>query len=193
MNRTMAGRRLDTARLAATAAGALGLGHAGVSAYWALGGTALVDTIGGDIERWGRERGPSVVLALWGIAALKAVVAVAAPAVAGLPTWLPSWTAARVPRILSWIAAIVLVAYGGALTVGGLLIESGAVDASPGADRRAIAWHAYVWDPWFFLWGAAFVVTLRCTRPSAPSGMGASATNPSGSGDLGGGRELGRT
>ncbi|MPY94391.1 MAG: DUF3995 domain-containing protein [Acidimicrobiia bacterium] len=162
----MPSRRSRIAVAASLAAALLGLGHAATSAYWAQGGTALLDTIGGDIERWGRQRDPSVVGALWAIAVVKAVVALAAPAIAGRPTWLPRWTAGRAPRILSWIASITLVAYGGFLTVVGLLVQSGLVPAGSDADRRALAWHAFVWDPWFFLWGTAFLVTLLLTRSS---------------------------
>jgi len=147
----------------------LGLGHAAVSAYWAIGGTALLDTVGGEVERWGRKRGASVVAALWAIAALKAVVALAAPIVAGAWAWLPPWTRGRWPRALSWIAAVILVAYGGVLTAVGLAVEVGVVDTEPGADHRALRWHAYLWDPWFFLWGAAFVVSLWWIRPSPRS------------------------
>jgi hypothetical protein len=131
----------------------------------ALGGTALLDTIGGDIERWGRERGASVVAALWAIAVLKAVVAFAARVVAIRPAWLPSWTAGQAPRILSWIAAVILALHGGLLTVAGLAIELDVVSAAGDADTRALAWHVYLWDPWFFLWGVAFIVALWFTRP----------------------------
>lgn len=42
---------------------ALGLASAATSAYWAVGGTRLLDTIGGELERWGRERGALVLVA----------------------------------------------------------------------------------------------------------------------------------
>jgi hypothetical protein len=63
--RTAMTGRTDRARVVASIAAIVGLGHAAVSAYWALGGERLLETIGGDIERWGRERGPTVVAALW--------------------------------------------------------------------------------------------------------------------------------
>ena len=43
-------------RWAAYGACALAFGHAGVSAYWALGGTGGLDTVGGFAERWARSR-----------------------------------------------------------------------------------------------------------------------------------------
>ena len=55
----------------------LGAASAAVSAYWALGGTALLDTVGGEIERWGRERSADVVATLWVITVAKLVGAVA--------------------------------------------------------------------------------------------------------------------
>lgn len=161
--RKSAGSRVASAT--AIVATGLGLGSAALSAYWAIGGTALLDTIGGEIERWGRERGTSVVVALWLIVAVKAAVALAAPVLAAQPAWLPRWTAGRAPRILSWIAAVALTLYGGILTVVGLLVQAGVIAAAPDADPRALAWHAYVWDPWFLAWGSAFLVCLWCTRP----------------------------
>jgi hypothetical protein len=105
--------RLGAKRAAALAC-ALGLGSAAVSAYWALGGTALLHTIGGSIERWGREREPALIAGLWLIVTMKVIVALAAPVLAGVGSGLlASWTRSHVSRILGWIAATVLVLYGG--------------------------------------------------------------------------------
>ncbi|MEV0285252.1 DUF3995 domain-containing protein [Kribbella sp. NPDC050820] len=144
------------ARLTAFTACMLGLGHALFSAYWALGGTWLLDTIGGDLERWGRTREPLVILGLWLVVVLKAGVAVAAPILQYDVVRAP-----RVPRILSWIAATVLTLYGGILTLAGIVAVRSDVQAS---DPRALAWHAYFWDPWFLLWGLAFALSLWWSR-----------------------------
>jgi hypothetical protein len=152
------------ARATAVLAAGLGLGSAAISAYWAAGGTGLLDSIGGEIERWGRQRSASVVLALWLIVVLKCGIALAAPVIVVRSRWLPPWTAGRIPRALSWIAATVLAAYGAVLTVGGLLVQSGLIGASPDGDRRALAWHAYLWDPWFLAWGLAFMACLWLRR-----------------------------
>jgi hypothetical protein len=157
-----------TDRVAASAAiGAalLGVASAGVSAYWAIGGTGLLDTIGGTIERWGRERAATVVVVLWFIVVLKIVVALAAPILSGIGSGrLPVWTTARLPRALGWIAAATLTVYGGVWTIGGLLAQTGALEASADTDRKALAWHAFLWDPWFAVWGVAFVVALWRSR-----------------------------
>ncbi len=105
------------------------------------------------------------MLALAGIAVLKVVVAVAAPILVGIGHP-PAWMTGRVPRILGWVAAAVLIGYGGVLTAAGMLVETGALAAAPDADRTAIAWHAWLWDPWFLVWGIAFAVALRRSRLS---------------------------
>jgi hypothetical protein len=46
-----------------------------------------------------------------------------------------------------------LAIYGLVLTVAGLLVQAGAIHASATANHRALAWHAYLWDPWFLIWG----------------------------------------
>ncbi|MET0457919.1 MAG: hypothetical protein ABW195_01635, partial [Ilumatobacteraceae bacterium] len=81
-----------------------------------------------------------------------------------------------VPRILGWIAAVTLTIYGGLLTLVGLLVEAGVVDASADADHKALAWHAYFWDPWFLLWGAAFVIALWRTRQRAAAASASAGT-----------------
>ncbi len=153
---------------AAIAAAALGLASAGMSAYWAVGGEGLLDTIGGEIERLGRERGPTVIVVLWCIVALKIIVALAAPVLVEVgSSRLPAWTTARVPRVLGWIAAATLSIYGGVWTIVGLLAQTGVFDTSVDTDSTALAWHAYFWDPWFAVWGLAFVVALWRSRRGA--------------------------
>ncbi|HET6953221.1 MAG TPA: hypothetical protein VFI47_22770 [Acidimicrobiales bacterium] len=61
-----------------------------------------------------------------------------------------------------------LESYGGVLTGVGLAVQAGVIDAAPGADGQALAWHAYLWDPWFLVWGLALGATL--VRTAAPTG-----------------------
>jgi hypothetical protein len=154
--------------VAASIAAGLGTASAAVSAYWALGGTALLDTIGGEIEQWGRQRSAGVVIALGVVVIVKLVGAAAPLMFAGVGAGrLPAWTRACWMRPLGWLAAVGLTLYGGVLTVAGLLVEVGVLEEADDADERALAWHAYLWDPWFALWGAAFVVTMWCSRQRA--------------------------
>jgi hypothetical protein len=161
--------RLDRgAGVAAVTSASLGATSAALSAYWALGGMALLDTIGGEIESWGRERSTEVVATLWVITVAKLVGAVAPLVLVGVGAdRLPAWTRARPMRALGWIVAIGLTAYGGVLTVAGLLVEAGVFETAGDADEHAIAWHAYFWDPWFLLWGVAFAVAMWRSRPQA--------------------------
>jgi Protein of unknown function (DUF3995) len=165
--------RLDRgAVVAAVISASLGAANAAVSAYWALGGTALIDTVGGEIERWGRDRSADVIATLWVITFAKLVAAVAPLVLVGVGAGrLPAWTRSRTMRALGWIVAIGLTVYGGVLTVAGLLVEAGVFDTAGDADEHAIAWHAYFWDPWFLLWGVAFTVSMwRSRRPGADDG-----------------------
>ena len=146
----MALRSLRTVGAAGRVAIFLGLGNAAVSAYWLLGGTALLDTVGGDIERWGRERGPLVLLALTGVVLVKTAVAIV-PLVDVDEPW---------KRRVRWVERLA-----GLLTAVGLLVQSGVIKASDDADTRALAWHTYFWDPWFLLWGGALMIHLRPAPP----------------------------
>ena len=82
--RASADPRHRRARTAAVAAGALGVLYAAISAYWALGGTWLLNTVGGSLEH-----------------------------------------------------------------------------------RTALAWHAFLWDPWFLAWGLLACATLGISRGAA--------------------------
>ncbi|HET6953222.1 MAG TPA: hypothetical protein VFI47_22775 [Acidimicrobiales bacterium] len=122
------------ARGPALLAAALGLGHAAVSAYWLAGGTALLDGIGGDIEEWARARSGTALAGLAVVVALKLVVALAAPAYAGMGATGPArplvTLARRRPaRVLGRIAAAVLV-----------LQEAERTGRSPRPTRGDLAW-----------------------------------------------------
>lgn len=99
--------------------------------------------------------------------AIKVVVALAAPLVVGVGAGrLPHWTRGRRARAAGWVAAVLLTLYGAVLTAVGVLVLTDVITAPADANRRALAWHAFLWDPWFALWGAAFTVSLWFTRPN---------------------------
>ncbi len=131
-----------------------------ISAYWAAGGTGLLDTVGGPIARWGRHRGVQVRLALALIVALKLIVA-RLPVAAMCPR-------RRSIRRLAWLEAIVLTAYGGLLTDAGLAIQPGLLRAGLKPDWTALDWHVYLWDPWFLVAGVLLLAALRAPRPARP-------------------------
>lgn len=134
----------------------LGVGHAAFSFWWALGGTWLLDTVGGGLEDQARTS-IGLRLVVW-VAAVVKIVAAVLPLVVvrGLaPTRLVKPT-----RWLAWTEGVILTAYGVVFTGVGLLVEANIVDASDDADEHALAWHAYFWDPWFLCWGVIVLLAL---------------------------------
>jgi hypothetical protein len=134
-----------------------------VSAYWAIGGTGLLDTIGGSLERTARAGGAAVSVSLWAVVLLKLIGA-------GLPAAavsdMPESRRRRVLRRLAQLEAVILVSYGLVLTAVRLLIQAAVIHPSAHADTRALAWHAFLWDPWFLIWGISVALAVR-PRPTA--------------------------
>jgi hypothetical protein len=144
-------------RSAALAAAALAFASAAVSLYWTLGGTGLLDTVGGEIERLARERSAA------------AIAVVGATAVAKLLAGALALALLRSDRRPLFRAAIgggaLLALYGGVLVVAGALVLAGAIDSSEPVDEYALRWHVFLWDIWFLVWGAALAVAGRRLLP----------------------------
>jgi glucan phosphoethanolaminetransferase (alkaline phosphatase superfamily) len=164
-----------TALRVAWAASFVGLLSAAVSLYWALGGAWLLDTIGGSLEAQARAGTVGVRLAVWAAVALK-VIAVVLPLLALRRLPRPAWH--RIVWVLAWAEAAVLTSYGLVYTALGLLAQAGVVHAT--TDPRGLAWHAYLWDPWFLVWGllVAAALLLGRHRRSQPHPSGG-AVHPS--------------
>lgn len=143
----------------AVAALLIGLPHCAISIVWGLGGTWLLDTVGGSLEDQGRTGGVAALTVAWAAAVLKLVasmlplIAVRAGGAVG-----------SLARTLGWVQGAVLTLYGGVLTVVGLLVRVDVVNASPDADQSALAWHAYFWDPWFMVWGVLTLAAMIRSR-----------------------------
>jgi hypothetical protein len=160
---------------AAWAAFAVGLLYAAISVYWGLGGSWLLDTVGASLTQAGRSASALVVLAVWCAVGLKVIasvlpllavgavgvgaVGVAAAGVAAAGSRLP-----RLIRALTWVEAVILTVYGLILTAVGLLVQAGVISPSANADHRALEWHAYLWDPWFLVWGLLVTAALLRSR-----------------------------
>lgn len=143
---TSAGRRL---RFAAYGSAALALLSAAVSAYWTLGGGALLSTVGGDLEAIARGGGaPAVALGAGTTAAKLAGGALSLALVRPWGRHLPQ----RLLDGLALAAAAPLVAYGGLLVLAGAGALLGLTGSAP-AEPTALRWHVLFWDPWFLLWG----------------------------------------
>ncbi len=159
-------------RVGAYGSALLALVYAGVSAYWTLGGTRLLSTVGGPLEELARHPTAAAV-------ALGAAVTAAKLLGAGLSLALVQAWGRRLPQTpLLWTAtaaaaAVVLTAYGGLLVVVGALALLGLFGPPP-ADPTALRWHVLVWDLWFLLWGVLLGTAARYRRqvPSRTPGPG---------------------
>jgi Protein of unknown function (DUF3995) len=154
----------------------VGLAYAAVSLYWAAGGTWLLSTVGGTLGQPGSVDDLGVIAAVWAAVVLKFIGAMVPLAAAGVTPWQAAGTRRRQLRVLAWAEAAILTVYGLVLTSAELLVQSGVIAPTGGADNRALAWHAYLWDPWFLLWGVLVTVALvRSREPRAAR----TAHNPS--------------
>lgn len=139
----------------------VGLTYAAISAYSAIGGTVLLDTVGGVFERAGRSGGTAVTIGLWAVVLVK-IAAAALPLLALSGILGSGWH--RLVWVLTWVDVVMLTLYGLVLTIAGLLIQADVVHTRPDADHRALRWHAYLWDPWFLLWGLLAGAALQFGR-----------------------------
>jgi hypothetical protein len=124
-----------------------------------------VNTVGGSLAKLGRERNGVVIAAVWGAAAIKLAAALL-PIVAVQPG---RGAVAQRARQATWVAAAILTVYGAVLTSVGLLVQAGVIHSSRHADHRALAWHAYLWDPWFLVWGLLLTAALVRSRHGGPA------------------------
>lgn len=154
-----AGERRRAGRVFLWIAAVAGTVHAAFSAYWALGGTWLLRTVGQWAVDLMRDEPLLGGLGLALVTLLKLLGAYVPVAVE-----YGRIGARRFWRTISWVGAVGLVLYGGANTIVGALVLSGWVETAAAYDRDALIGHTFLWDPLFLVWGAALVVALVLTR-----------------------------
>jgi Protein of unknown function (DUF3995) len=121
-----------------------------VSFYWAAGGTAGIDTVGGSIEEMARAHDFRGVL-LGSVAGVLKVagglvaLALVRPWGRGVPRWLL--------LTAGWGGSVLLAVYGALLVATGALVLSGVINPTGPVDRTALRWHVMLWDLWFLVWG----------------------------------------
>jgi hypothetical protein len=131
--------------------------YALMSLYWAVGGHALVSTIGGYAEQFARRGGALPVLI-----ALAAASAKAAGGLLALALVRP-W-GRMIPR--RWLlagsagASALLVVYGGLNVLLGALVLAGVIHPAGGVNRTALRWHVGVWDLSFLVWGILLALAI---------------------------------
>jgi hypothetical protein len=136
----MARRPSTAAAVASYLAAFLAFLSAAITAYWLLGGTALLDTVGGSIERLASSRSAGALLLALAVVVAKVAAGVLALALARRPS-----------RRLATLAAVggtLLALYGAVLTAAGALVLTGVLSTTP-SDEHALRWHTLLWDPWF--------------------------------------------
>jgi hypothetical protein len=164
--------RVRLARWAAYGAAVAAFGYAGVSLYWAAGGTAGLSTVGGVAEKMARSGGAAAVAVIAATVLLKTVGGLLALAM--VRPW-----GQRLPGLALGIAAMagsaVLILYGAVEVTGEALAETGAIRPSASADWTALRWHLGLWDPWFLAWGLLLAIATWGYRRAAAPGGAASA------------------
>jgi hypothetical protein len=150
------------ARWAAYGAAVAAFGYAVVSLYWAAGGTAGLNTVGGVAEKMARSGGAAAVAVIAATVLLKTLGGLLALAM--VRPWgqrLPG----RGVGIAGLAGSAVLILYGAAEVTGEALAETGAIRPSASADWTALRWHLGLWDPWFLAWGLLLAIATWGYRP----------------------------
>lgn len=152
-----------THRAVAYLAAGLAFASALTTAYWVLGGTALLDTVGGYAEDLARTRSPLALL----VGLVVAGVKVGAGLVAlGLARPVARRRVRRLLRAAGALGGAVLIGYGGLLVGVGALVLTGVLHPDGPVDRRVLTWHVALWDLWFLLWGLALAAATWLCRPN---------------------------
>ncbi|QNK53405.1 DUF3995 domain-containing protein [Dermacoccus sp. PAMC28757] len=134
--------------------------HTAITFYWALGGKALLWTMGESFI----AKFSDVMWVLFPLAIAKGLGAFA-------PIWLVrrGWPLRRLSLFVCWTGSAVLIAWGGANTLVGNAVLLRAIHPSGGFDRSTMVGHAWIWDPLFLVWGLGLAVGMWVTRgDSAP-------------------------
>lgn len=160
-----AARTRRAARILVLVAAVIGVVHAAFSAYWAVGGTWLLSTIGAIAVEFSRREPLESGLMLGAVALAKVLAALIPVAVdAQRMPWPRLW------RAISWVGGSGIVLYGLVNIVASGAVLLGILVPEGGYDRDAMIGHALLWDPLFLLWGLALTGWLWLTRAPAPEG-----------------------
>jgi hypothetical protein len=139
---------------AAYIAAGLAFASAATTAYWLFGGIALLDTLGGSVERLARDRSGAAFALAAAVVAIKSGAGILA-----LLLLSPAWRGWRMIVALDIFAAAVLGLSGAANVLIGALVLSGAIERAD-VSRHALRWHVFLWDAWFLVWGVALAVAV---------------------------------
>ena len=138
-------------------AAVLAFASAAVSLFWTVGGTWLLDTVGGSIERLARTRSAGALML--GAAVVLAKLLTGFLALGLVRPW-GARLRARLLMAANTLASVTLLTWGGANVCVGALVLSGVISPTSDPDKRALRWHVFVWDLWFVVWGAMLALAI---------------------------------
>ncbi|MGC5015563.1 DUF3995 domain-containing protein [Streptosporangium sp. DT93] len=162
--------RLDEASRRATwpgyAAAVWGFLFAVPSFYWALGGTAGVEsTISPQLVELARQQDSGMLAVLWVTGALKVVGGLLGLALVRRRPWGHGMNCLL--QLMAWGAGVLLAWHGAQFIVQGLLVQAGLVEI-PSESLPILRWYTYLWGPWFVAGGIAFVLAARAHLRTVP-------------------------
>jgi len=146
---------------------------AGISFYWAVGGTFGLSTLGNQVVSYAVTV-PGFFLILWIDIVAKAMLGVLAVVLAA-----PSWRRvvplkAFLPTI-GWTVGFLMLVYGAVeFTVTGssaLLMVTGVLAAPPSVEWGGIAGHLAFWDPYWMLGGVLFLCSVEGVGANVRRGL----------------------
>lgn len=142
-------------RIALLVVAAAGLIHTSFSLLWAAGGTLLLDTVG----PWASTLAAADPTRLQLTFAILALVKASA-ALIPLLLLLPHPPLQRTITAISWIGGITLLAVSAWRIIGNLAILVQGAPYPAETDHLSLLWNTALWQPLFFIWGAALIIAL---------------------------------
>ncbi len=143
-----------TAHWAGYAACAWAVVFAAVSFYWAVGGTAGVNTNAPAITKHVLARDPGWIAIIWGTGALKIIAGLLALALVrpwgrAIPRWLLLTAAGGAVAIMGGYE-------GAASLIQHALMVAGVIGTPEGLGATSARWHLLLWDPLWLIGGILF-------------------------------------
>ncbi len=127
---------------------------AGISFYWAVGGTMGVNSNAPAITKHVLARDPTWIAIIWGTGVLKIIAALLALAL--VRTWggaFPRWLLLTA----AWGAVAIMGVYEGAASlIQHALMVAGVISTPVGLGATSARWHLLLWDPLWLLGGILF-------------------------------------
>ncbi len=123
---------------------------AGMSFYWAVGGTAGIATLSPEIAAMSRTSWFTIIV--WGTGAMKAAAGILALALVGQWAQHMRWFLI----IVNWGMGGFFTLYAGANLIARGLMALGVLSTPASMHSTAAWWHLVFWDPWWLLGGIFF-------------------------------------